>query len=948
MMNKIKLGALFSFFVLIANTTVFSGYMAYYYLTIKAEMTDELEKSANSVSEWLSGALRTPLWTMDKKTTEDIIVSGMNRQVFAVIVTDEFGKIFFGIKRNENWEVAPCDDAELKGNFFTSVSNINDNGYRLGKVEAYLSPKFMKSRLARSISSMIAVLCILNIIIVLLLSFFVQHVIIRPITATVNRISRLSGGDIPETVTKRYIGEFNKISESLNRLIDTTRETTRISNDIAAGNISIDVVERSENDQLMSALKVMIQTLNGIMNETNGMIRKVGEGEHCVHGDAEAFHGVWRDLVAGVNHLMDMRMRAVEALRESEERLQMVLDGSNLGFWDWRVQTGEVYRNEQWANMIGYTLHDIQLNVKQWIDLIHPDDRATASESIRNHLEGRSPMHKAEYRMLCKDGRWKWILDQARIVKRDDDGRPFRMSGTHTDITERKHAEEALRDEKERLMVTLRSIGDGVITTDGRSRIVLVNKVAEDLTGWRWDEAEGKHISEVFHIIDEHTRRACDNPIEEVIETGAVSRAPNNRILVTRSGSERIVADNGAPIRNRNGEVIGAVLVFRDITQQILIENELRQAQKLESIGVLAGGVAHDFNNLLGVISGNVSYVLSQIDQAGELFEALKDVQTGTSQAQKLTQQLLTFAKGGAPIKKEADLRDILKESALFVARGSKTRCEFQFSDHLWTASVDTGQINQAVGNIVINALQATPEGGVVRIKAENHSFSPNDKMLLPPGDYVKITIEDNGPGIPEKQISQIFDPYFTTKQKGTGLGLSTTYSIIKRHNGQITVDSQLEKGTIFNIYLPAEKKRPPVGDKHEKQVDHKGYGKILLMDDEEMIRDMAGRVLNVLGYDTETAENGEQAVDMYRKAFNSQQPFDLVVLDLTVPGGMGGAETIKELLQIDPHVKAVVSSGYSNDPVMANYEDYGFCGVISKPYTKAEASETLRKIFSG
>ncbi|MBF0224163.1 MAG: PAS domain-containing protein [Desulfobacterales bacterium] len=815
-MKNLTLRMVFILFILIANTLVFSGYMAYYYLTIKAEMAHELKNSADSISEWLSGALRMPLWVMDKKTTEDIIVSGMNKQVWAVIVTDEFNKSFFGMKRNKDWQLIKNDEVNFKGNFIKAHRDIFDKESKLGKVEVYLTPIFMESQLTRSINSMMLALFILNIIIFSIIYFFVQYVIIRPITATVTCISRLSTGDIPKIVMKPYIGEFNRIIESLNILIETTHETTRISNEIASGNISIDIVGRSENDQQMNALKMMIQKLNAIMTETNGMIQKVSEGKHNVHGDAEAFQGVWRDLITGVNHLMDVRMQAAEKLLESEERLKLVLDGSQLGFWDWKIQTNEVYRNEQWAKMLGYTLQEIKFNVNQWTDLIHPDDRAMALQSIQNHLENRTLMHKIEYRMLCKNGQWKWILDQARIVKRDDKGQPVRMSGTHTDITER-----------------------------------------------------------------------------------------------------------------------------------ILIENELRQTQKLESIGILAGGIAHDFNNMLSIISGNVSYALSKMNQYDDFWEALKDVETGTKQAQKLTQQLLTFAKGGAPIKKEADLQEILKESATFITRGSKARCEFKFQEDLWTVVIDTGQMNQAISNLVINATQAMQEGGLIQIQAENKTLSPNENILLPPGNYVKISVKDNGIGISEKNISKIFDPYFTTKQKGSGLGLATTYSIIKRHNGHISVESKIDKGTTFYIYLPATQNTLVVNDKQEKQVEHRGYGKILLMDDEKMILDMTGRLLNFMGYETVFAMDGKQAMDIYTEAFKSQHPFDLVILDLTVPAGMGGAKTVQELLKIDPYVKAIVSSGYSNDPIMANYQDYGFCGVLAKPFTKAEIEDALKKIFS-
>ncbi|MBF0572960.1 MAG: transporter substrate-binding domain-containing protein [Desulfamplus sp.] len=529
-----------------------------------------------------------------------------------------------------------------------------------------------------------------------------------------------------------------------------------------------------------------------------------------------------------------------------------------------------------------------------------------------------------------------------RILKRQVEQRTTQLQ---TELRERKKAEEALINEKERLMVTLRSIGDGVITTDSQSRVTLINTVAEELTGWRQDEAEGRHIHDVFHIINEHTRQICENPIEAVIKSGIITAIANNTILVSRDGTEYVIADSGAPILDNDKNIIGVVLVFRDITQQLLMEAELQQTQKLESIGILAGGIAHDFNNMLGVISGNTSYALSIINHNEELFEILTDIQKGTIQAQKLTQQLLTFSKGGAPIKKDANLNELLKESVLFIVRGSNISCEFILSDDLFVVEIDNGQMNQAISNIIINAMQAMPEGGNIQIKTENANILPEESAVLNAGYYVKITIKDHGIGISENHISKIFDPYFTTKQKGSGLGLATTYSIIKRHNGSISVESKLGKGTTFHIYLPA-KNIKPVTEQKKQQIGHEGKGKILLMDDQEMILNMSVRLFGSMGYETSLAKDGEQAIDIYKKALESGEPFDLVVLDLTVPGGMGGAETIVELLKIDSEVKAIVSSGYSNDPVMANYQDFGFYGVIAKPFTKAQIQELLSKVL--
>lgn len=374
------------------------------------------------------------------------------------------------------------------------------------------------------------------------------------------------------------------------------------------------------------------------------------------------------------------------------------------------------------------------------------------------------------------------------------------------------------------------------------------------------------------------------------------------------------------------------------------LEVSVRHTQKMEAIGTLAGGIAHDFNNLLGIIIGNISYALSQMDKNKALYDVLTDVQEGAKQAQNLTQQLLIFAKGGEPIKKVIPLNQLIKDSSGFVGRGAKSKCEYHLAHDLWRAEADSGQIHQVVSNIVINADQAMPNGGMITIQSENVEIDTGDDLNLSEGKYVKISIQDEGVGIQEKYISNIFEPYFTTKQKGSGLGLATAYSIIKRHGGHITVYSEIGKGTVFHIYLPASDKTAHESENGLGQ--HTGQGKILIMDDQEPILKMVGRMLTHMGYKPVYAMDGSEAIEKYRESCQRNSPFDLVILDLTVPGGMGGDKAVPELLKIDPKVKAVVSSGYSNDPIMGNYEDYGFCGVMPKPYTRSQLAEVLNKIL--
>jgi len=514
------------------------------------------------------------------------------------------------------------------------------------------------------------------------------------------------------------------------------------------------------------------------------------------------------------------------------------------------------------------------------------------------------------------------------------------------EIQQRVLAQESLAAEKERLSVTLYSIGDGVVTTDIGGRVTLLNKVAEQLTGWTRQQALGKPIGHIFQIVDGHTRQRHDSPIDQVL-SGAAFGLPRHAILIAKDGSERVVADSGAPIHDKDGRVIGAVLVFRDVTSERKMEEAVLRARNLESVGLLAGGIAHDFNNIMTAILGSVSLAKICIGQKNEAYELLAETEKAFARARDLTQQLLTFAKGGAPIKQTASISELVTHTTQFALRGSNIRCEIAFPENLCQVDFDTGQLSQAISNLVINAKQAMPESGVLKITAENIQVSEGNQYLSA-GRYVKLMIQDTGVGIPEDDLDKIFDPYFTTKQQGSGLGLATTYSIIKQHGGQIEVESEAGIGTAFTVYLLASNRAGPLkteSPQAEKKI-HRGQGRVLVMDDEAAIRDVLERQLSYLGYDVALARDGNEAIVLYQEAGQTHQPFDVVILDLTIPGGIGGKECIETLKKLDPDVNAIVSSGYFTDPVMAEYEKYGFRTRIAKPYQLEELSQALHEIM--
>ena len=377
------------------------------------------------------------------------------------------------------------------------------------------------------------------------------------------------------------------------------------------------------------------------------------------------------------------------------------------------------------------------------------------------------------------------------------------------------------------------------------------------------------------------------------------------------------------------------------------MEEEAFKADKLKSVGVLAGGIAHDFNNLLTAILGNISFAKMDLLPSDKIYNRLKAAEEASYRAKDLTQQLLTFSKGGMPIKQLISVSDLLRSACQFALSGSKVKSEFTFTGNLWDIEADEGQLNQVIHNITLNAVQAMPNGGVISLRAKNHKQIGKSTIPLEPGNYTKIKISDQGIGISEEHISQIFDPYFTTKDLGNGLGLTTVYSIIAKHNGYITAKSELGKGTTFYIYLPASVKK---ANKIKKQeiLQPRSTGNILIMDDEKMIRDLFRDMLSTLGFTVSCVENGQELIKLYRDALKNKKPFDIVILDLTIPGGMGGIETLRELQKIDKNVKSIVSSGYANDPVMSNYKDYGFKDVIAKPYQRKDLEKVIRRVLDG
>jgi PAS domain S-box-containing protein len=476
------------------------------------------------------------------------------------------------------------------------------------------------------------------------------------------------------------------------------------------------------------------------------------------------------------------------------------------------------------------------------------------------------------------------------------------------------------------------TMSDALLVLDQEGVIRLTNRAAACLFDRSEQEMTGKPVSTII----------CDPLFSTHIEKVNSSGGINNFELACypRKDSMVILSLSASVLRDRAGKPAGTVCVARDITDKKKMEEDRLKSQKLESLGVLAGGIAHDFNNLLTGILGNISLARQYVQRRDAVDRRLLEAEKASLWAKDLTQQLLTFSRGGAPVRKTASIGAVIRDSAELALRGTRNRAEFHIPGDLWFVDVDEGQMRQVIQNLVINADQAMPQGGTIEVRCENTTVAGDD-LPVTQGKYVRVSIRDRGIGIPKEHLQKIFDPYFTTKQKGSGLGLATAYSIVKNHDGFIRVESEPAEGTVFHVYLSASQKEPPVERRRETEL-FAGKGKILIMDDEELMRAVVSEMLRHLGYTVEVANDGHEAIRKYAAARESRNPFDIVILDLTVPGGMGGSETVQRLREIDPHVKAIVSSGYSQDTVMSDFEQHGFAGVVPKPFKIAELSEAM------
>jgi PAS domain S-box-containing protein len=657
--------------------------------------------------------------------------------------------------------------------------------------------------------------------------------------------------------------------------------------------------------------------------------------------------GTWRWLEAiAVNMLDDLciqaivitsrdvtaRKRAEESLRESENRYRQLFESLPIGIGISDMQGRVLSSNPAMQLITGY-------DSESWNEVKLPDTFKNIDErnKLIDVIQKNGFVREWEARLLRKNGEAYIALLNIDLIELN--GEKVFLTNVQ-DITERKKAEEQLVKTSERLSLATTSGRLGVWDWDLRNNTMVWDDRMIELYGITRNTFPGTIDAWSNGLHTDDRQRATE---ESNLALAGKKDFNTSFRVVHPDGTVKHIKADGMVIRAPDGSAIRMIGINRDISESVKIDEALRNAQKLESLGILAGGIAHDFNNLLGGIYG-------YIDLAGESAKSkkvslyLSKAMNTIERSRGLTRQLLTFAKGGAPVMAIGPLFPHIQETAQFALSGSNAACTFDIAQDLWPCDFDKNQIGQVVDNIIINAVQAMPDGGVITLSAENVTFCKDRHATLGPGDYIRISFTDHGIGIPQEILPRIFDPFYTTKASGHGLGLATCYSIIKRHGGAIDVESEPGKGTAFHVFLPAAT-GGDVAENGKTAPPFKGKGCFVVMDDEEVMRETIGGMLESLGYSVIYAKDGDEAIDAF--SAKAKRQIAGAIFDLTVPGGAGGKEAIVEVRKLYPDIPVFVASGYADDPVMADPTKHGFTASICKPFRKADLAEMLRNYLT-
>ena len=630
----------------------------------------------------------------------------------------------------------------------------------------------------------------------------------------------------------------------------------------------------------------------------------------------------------------DCRMRG--ELDRLSVAVAQSIDGIAVADMDGNIK----FANPAWAQMHGYRVEELP---GKHLSSFHTQEQLQQDVNPFNERVLQVGAHHGEIGHVRKDGSTFPTLMTTALLK-DEAGNPIGLVGTARDITERKLAEEDLRKSKEQFQALVESSSDWIWEVNRNGVYTYVSPKVEEILEYKPEEVVGKTP---FDLMPPEEAERIAATFKRLIGRREPIVALEN-VNLHKDGRRVVLETSGVPVLDSAGNVQGYRGVDRDITLRKKTEEGLQRMQRLESIGTLAGGIAHDFNNILMGLFGNISIAKGKLSKDHPAFKSLEKAEQAMDSATHLTSQLMTFAKGGEPVKKDVSLGELVGEVSRFHLSGSNVMLVFEQAEDLWMAEVDKGQVQQVFSNLTINANQAMPDGGHFYITLENTNIPENAMPGLNQGRYIKVTVQDEGIGIDKKHLDRIFELYFSTRQTGSGLGLAMVYSIVNKHGGHISADSELGKGTTFTLYLPASESQrlPETKQSAAERSTIEQPARILVMDDEEIVRDVATEMLKESGFSVETAPNGKQAIEMYKQSLDVGEPFDVVIMDLTIPGGIGGKEAIKGILEIDPEAMAIVSSGYADDPVMANYAEFGFKGIAAKPYTMSKLREVLSQVL--
>ena len=672
--------------------------------------------------------------------------------------------------------------------------------------------------------------------------------------------------------------------------------------------------------------RVILSRVGSMMDDIN----KIGKGEMKERRVRALGHDEIRDLGVQMNTMLESLDRSEQELIQNERRYRAVVEGSSNAILLMDEKDRSIIEaNPAFYKMTGHTPFTLnQLDITDVLEAPWEWERAGTSDGSR--------MTEGEGRLIHSNGSTLDVELSMSLLNYEGKNTYFILG---RDLTERRRAEkererilEELSRANENLEMTMKSIADGVISVDQNNAIVLMNRAAEELMGVTRRYAVGKSITDIVPLPDHE----WDD--YRTLRNGGPSRV----VMRTSSGQTWQMEYNFVTLTNEKGDLMGKMFTFRDISEKARAEIAEANAGRLEAIGTLAGGIAHDFNNVMTSMMGELYLLRSEIDNSeGSMQrsrERINDMEMAMDRAKFVAQGLLSLSKGGAPIQKPTTLRDLLEDTARLAFTGSSVTWSLDCPPDIWAVNIDQGQMNRAFLNILFNAQEASRERGSVDIVVRNVHSRPGPGSE---GRFVRVDFIDHGTGIPADVLPRIFDPYYTTKATGTGLGMTVTFTTIKRHGGTIEVESEVDKGTKMSVYLPATDTMAE--DQQHADGPIAGQGRILVMDDEDFILQVTSDILEGLGYHVDTASDGEEALRKYREAMALGERFDIVIMDLTIPGGMGGKEAVGQLLGIDPGARAIVSSGYSNDPVMAQFRDFGFVGVVPKPYKIEELSYIIK-----